>query len=98
MTVVRLSAKQVAERWGCSTRLILDHISSGTIPAVNIGRAGSKKPRYRISEADLEKFEESRAVRVVSAPTRRRKKNPNVIEFFLFLIAITATFATANAR
>ncbi len=64
MTVVRLSAKQVAERLGCSIRLVRDHIATGSLPAINIARDGARKPRFRIAESDLLVFEQRRAVRV----------------------------------
>ena len=82
MTSSRLSPKQVAARINVSVRLVRDLITSGTLPAVDVSRPGSRKPRYRVSEADLTVFESRRMVRVAAAPKRRRRKNPNLIEFF----------------
>ena len=97
MTVSRYkTTSQVAAKYQISVRLVLDHIHSGVMPATDVSRRGSRKPRFRLSEDDLAVFESRRAVRAAVTPKQRRKKNPNVIEFFLFLIGITATLAKAN--
>ncbi len=82
MTSSRLNPADVAERLSISVRLVRDLITSGTLPAVDVSRPGSRKARYRVSEADITVFEARRVVKTAAAPKRRRKKNPTVIEFF----------------
>ena len=83
MTASRLTPADVAQRLNCSTRLVRDLIISGTLPAVDVSRPGSRKPRYRVSETDILVFEQRRLVRTVPATKRKRKKkHTNVMEFF----------------
>lgn len=54
------SAAQVAKLWGSVTATVISHIDDGTLGAVNIARAKSKRRRWRISEKHLAEFEQSR--------------------------------------
>lgn len=49
------SVSEVSEMWGCTGRIVLGHISSGRLGAVNIG-CGTERPRWMIRETDLTVF------------------------------------------
>jgi len=51
-----LSPADVAARWDAKADTVRDLIRAGVLPASDISRPGSKKPRYRISPADLLAF------------------------------------------
>ncbi|MFZ1933477.1 MAG: helix-turn-helix domain-containing protein [Thermoguttaceae bacterium] len=76
-----LTPPQVAERFGVDPAKVVGWIRKGELGAVNVGN-GSSRPRYRISPADLALFEAARAVQPPSPRMRRRRADPNVIEFF----------------
>ena len=83
MIASHLTPKQASLKICCSRRLIIDHIHSGQLRAVDVSRVGSKRPRYRIPHEALETFLLSREVRSATTPKRRRKKQAEgVIQFF----------------
>ena len=73
---------QVAERFGVDPHKILGWIRRGELRAVNVATSTGGRPRFRISPADLAIFEASRAAGPQPKITRRRRKDPSVIEFF----------------
>ena len=75
------SPRQVAESYGASVDTIRDWIASGKLTALNVG-SGSVKPRWRIRPCDIEAFERSRLSKPATKPTRRRKQDPSITEFF----------------
>jgi excisionase family DNA binding protein len=78
-----LTPPQVAKQLGVSPDKILAWIRKGELDATNVATVGSARPRYRISEEDLAKFQGTRQnVKPPPKPPRRRKTDPNVIEFF----------------
>lgn len=57
-------------------------IHAGYLPALNIA-ANPGRPRWRISQEQLDTFIASRSAKPTQAQTRRRKtKQPEVIQFF----------------
>lgn len=72
---------QIAERFGVDPCKVVRWIRAGQLHAVNVGD-GSKRPRYRVSPADLAVFELSRAVQPPAPRIRRRRADPSVIQFF----------------
>ena len=54
------SATQVAKTLNAATATIIGQIEDGTLGAVNIARATSKRKRWRISEQHLAEFQERR--------------------------------------
>lgn len=79
------SVRQAAEHYGLDIDKIYALIRGGAIRAINTTEQGdAKRPRYRISRASLDAFEKAREVRTPEPPRpqTRRRKNPNVIEFF----------------
>lgn len=81
----KLTAPEVARHLRVSPNKILTFIRSGELAAINIASRPSGRPRYRIDQADLEKFEAKRAVAAVGKPIRQRRRsrdNGAIIQFF----------------
>lgn len=79
-----LSVKDVCERYGVSEHTVLGWIARGELRALNVGRQlGAKKPRWRITQAALELFEQLRtAAPAVPARGKRKRGQPEIIEFY----------------
>lgn len=80
-----LSPADIAARYCVKADAVLAWIRSGELRAVDVSRSRTRKlPRWRISPADLESFEESRAAKphVHPPPKTRRKNASDIIEFF----------------
>lgn len=76
---------QVAERFNVKAEIVLFWIKSGALVAIDVSRDRKTLPRWRITPAALQAFEESRAsVKPVKASKPRRKKSsdPNYVEYF----------------
>ena len=73
----------VAKRYGIKPERVIAMIRAGLIRAIDISSPGSRRPRFRINEADLIAFEVSREVKPASkASSRKRRPKSDVIEFF----------------
>lgn len=82
MSVGRYSTPpQVAEQYGVDVHKVIGWIQHGDLHAINVGN-GARRPRYRISPADLAAFEASRSVQPPMPRIRRRRADPSVIQFF----------------
>ena len=56
-----LTVRDICKRYGVTVHTVLGWIRSGQLSAVNVGRhPDNKKPRWRIPEPALEKFERTR--------------------------------------
>ena len=78
-----LTPPQVAERFGVSPDKVRAWIASGELAATNVATRPSGRPRWRISAAALAAFEAARqGERPTPKPRRRRKRQPDVIQFF----------------
>lgn len=75
------SPAQVAESYGVCVDTITKKIADGELGAINIG-AGKIKPRWRIRQSDLDAFERLRESKKPPKPSRRRRKDPSVTEYF----------------
>lgn len=71
----------IATLLSISEEQILAHIKAGRLKAVNVG-SGTVKPRWRISQAHLDAFLESRTATAPVPQARRRKSADNVIAFY----------------
>jgi excisionase family DNA binding protein len=77
-----LTPPEVAARLGVDVHKVMGWIRRGELRAANVGD-GAQRPRFRISPIDLELFLSARAAAPEPKITRmRRKKDPNIIEFF----------------
>jgi excisionase family DNA binding protein len=78
-----LRPAEVADRLDVDVETVLAHVHRGTLPAVDVARPGSRRPRWRISEADLDAFVAARRTTPRPPATKRRpKRGGTVIKFF----------------
>lgn len=70
--VVLLTPGAAAVRLGCSDDHIYRLIAAGELEAVDIAQPGAKRPKTRVSEADLSSYIQSRTRRA------RRISNPQL--------------------
>lgn len=68
------SATQVAKLWKAAVATVIGQIEDGTLGAVNIARAKSKRRRWRISEKHLADFEAARQNEKPTAPAGRSSR------------------------
>lgn len=73
---------EVAKRLSVQDEVVLAHIRSGRLAAVNVG-LGSRRPRWRISIEALERFLATRSSANQTLAARpRRKRKEAVTEYF----------------
>ncbi len=78
-----LTPPQVAKRFAVNVDKVLGWIRSGELRALDISlNPGVGRPRYRVDLCDLATFETGRQVIVTPKTTRRRRKNPDIVEYF----------------
>lgn len=79
-----LTPPQVAERFAVDPHKVLDWIRRGELHAIDCATVTGGRPRYRVSQKALEQFELHRSATPQPRITRcRRRKDPNIVEFFL---------------
>jgi hypothetical protein len=71
----------IAKQFGADVHRVIGWIQRGELRAINVGD-GAKRPRYRISPADLAAFEASRCVQPPAPRVRRRRADPGIVQFF----------------
>ena len=79
-----MTVKDVAERFGVKEHAVLLWINSGELKAIDVRRhmTTGERPRWRISEAALQAFEELRTKPLPPERTERRKRSAEVVEFY----------------
>ena len=82
MTKSKLTPPEIARRYGCSPEKVLTWIKTGELAAMNAATLPGGKPRYLIDVAALRAFEAARTVVPPPQPTRCRRRDPEVIEYF----------------
>lgn len=71
--MIYLTVKEVAQRLKVSTGKVRGWLTSGELRPINVSaKRGGKKPRYRVSEDELARFEVAREI-VPASRTPRRK-------------------------
>jgi len=71
----------LARKWGCSAESVISLIKAGRLLAFSVSPASCRRPRWRISPEAVRLYELAKQEpAVVKAP--RRRKDPNVIQFF----------------
>ena len=78
----KLTPPELARQWGIDVAKVLKWIKSGELRAVNLATTRTGRPRYAIDQADVAIFEAGRAVQPPAPRVRRRRADPNVIQFF----------------
>lgn len=77
-----LSPPAVARRLAVKADKVVRWIKSGELPAINVAERPIGRPRYRIAEVDLQDFLRRRSATPPTKPVRRRRRDPQVTEFF----------------
>jgi excisionase family DNA binding protein len=75
------TVRDVAKLLQVDDEHVLELIHSGKLTASNVG-AGSRRPRWRISQQSLDAFLSSRQPKFRPAPRRKPMRNEDVIEFY----------------
>jgi hypothetical protein len=78
----KITPPALAAQWGIDVGKVITWIKRGELRAVNLALDPNGRPRYAIDQADIAVFEASRAVTPPAPRTRRRRADPNVINFF----------------
>ena len=72
-TKTKMTPPELARRWGVSPDKITHFIVTGELRAIDASLKRGDRPRYLIDVADIEAFENARAVVPAAKPTRRKK-------------------------
>jgi excisionase family DNA binding protein len=84
MPMSNFSIRQIAQQCGVSVRTVRAWIRAGELKAVNMSRTpGSRKPRWRVTQAALDAFLALRTSRPSApAPRSRRKTAAEDFSFY----------------
>ena len=77
-----LSVKDVATVLGVQQHHVLSLIQNGSLRASDVSISQGQRPRWRITEDDLDGFLAKRTEQVTPPRRRRRKPAPTITEFF----------------
>lgn len=77
----RMTPPEVARILKVAPETVLTWIRSGELRGFNVG-SGAKRPRFRVSPADLADFEARRTVQPPVKPVRRRKRLEHMKNYF----------------
>lgn len=64
----------VGKLLGVSKGTVIGWCKDGTMPAVNVARASAKRARYRMSEEDIETFEQRRGNKPAATPEAKSSR------------------------
>ena len=78
----KLTPPELAKQWGIDVQKVLHWVKSGELRAVNLATRRDGRPRFAIDVSDVALFEAGRAVQPPAPRIRRRRADPNVIQFF----------------
>jgi excisionase family DNA binding protein len=77
------SVKDVSAHFGVGQHTTLKWIADGELRAINVARSRrARKPRWRVRAEDLAAFEAARTSTPATPRARRRKRQPDVIQFY----------------
>ncbi len=77
-----MTPPQYARSRGIGEDKVLAWIHSGELRAINLATKRTGRPRYVLRPEDIEAFELGRSVTPTGGKTRRRRSDPDVIEYF----------------
>ena len=70
-----LTPPELARKWGVSPDKVAQLIANGELRAINLAVDPTGKPRYRIYNSEVERFEKTRMIAPpVEKPRRRRRQ------------------------
>jgi hypothetical protein len=73
---------EIGERYGVSADKVVRWIKDGSLKAINVAQQIGKRPRFRVSEADLLIFEKLRSAVPTTPTPRRKRKQEKMTEYF----------------
>ena len=82
MTDRALTPPQYAARLGVKAAKVVAWINSGELRAVNVASSLGGRPRWKIPLDAIVEFQNRRAAKPVTKPSRRRKPATDVIQYF----------------
>jgi helix-turn-helix protein len=77
-----LTPPQIARRFGVEPAKVLSWIRCGDLSAINMAERLNGRPRWRVSQSSLDSFLVARTSRPAQKTMPRRRKRPEVTEFF----------------
>ncbi len=77
-----LTPPLLAKHWGIKPDRVIAFIKAGHLAAFNVASDGSTRARWRISWDAVVAFENSRSAAPLPRPSRRRRRDPAVTEYF----------------
>ncbi len=69
-----LTPPQLAVRWGVHPDKVLHLINTGELKAINLAMAANGRPRWKITQDAIERFENARSNRPQEKKPRRRRR------------------------
>ena len=73
-----LTPPELAKRWGVAADKVLHLIHTGQLVGVNLACNPKGKPRWRISQSEIERFEQSRSSKPPLPKQRRQRRRAAV--------------------
>jgi hypothetical protein len=85
ITAPYVTPPELAKIWKVAPEKIIKLIRDGDLAAVNLAARGSRRPRFRISQAAIEAFERGRAAIPQLAPAipKQRRKADCALKRFI---------------
>jgi hypothetical protein len=72
----------LARRWRVGQSKIRDFLRRGELVGFSVAANPAGKPQWRVSVAEVEKFEQRRTSAPPPRPARRRRKRTTTIDFY----------------
>jgi hypothetical protein len=69
-----LTTAAIAERFGVNFGKVCEWIRAGELKAINVAQNRSSRPKYRVTQEQLDAFERSRTIGAPEKPSPRRKR------------------------
>jgi predicted site-specific integrase-resolvase len=82
VTLESFTPPKLARLWQVKPATILEWIRAGELAAFDVAKAGSKRPRYRISRAAAEAFQQRRAAVKPRRKAPAAKPRPEIVDHF----------------
>jgi excisionase family DNA binding protein len=76
------TVSEVARALRIGRRRVRELVRSGAMPAIDVGRDLSRRPRLIVLAADLEKWIQGRRVGPPPAKPRRKRRAPQMVDYY----------------
>lgn len=81
-TLESMTPPQLAKCFGVKAVTVLEWIRAGELPAFDVAKKGSKRPRYRITKSAAEAFQQRRAAVKPRRKSPTAKPQPEMVDYF----------------